>query len=354
MTKKEASHIFSKWVDIMKHKRENKLNYWLVGADWQSVGNQTKRFIEQGIWENGYDNKYSNIVNKIMPGDKIAIKSSYTKINDIPFNNNGKNVSVMKIKVTGTVTENLKNGKIIQVDWDTEDGREWYMFTGRSTIWNITPKDKTTDWMKERLVKFVFENQKQDYQEFLNDPKWSDKYNTSSEDTDKEKNLIKYNSYTKDDFLKEVFITEDEYDILKNTLLRKKSLILHGAPGVGKTFCAKKLMHSILGKVDTQNIKVVQFHQSYSYEDFIQGFRPNTKGHFELKNGIFYDLVMKANYEYELAQKENRKAENFCIIIDEINRGNLCNIFGELLMLIETDKRGNNWAVHLTYTSSEP
>jgi 5-methylcytosine-specific restriction endonuclease McrBC GTP-binding regulatory subunit McrB len=243
----------------------------------------------------------------------------------------------------------MNDGKNIKVEWDEPDEKEWYMFTGRNTIWNITPKDDKDDWMKEELIKFVFDGEEQDYQKFINDPYWSDRYSINVED-EKDDEFV---PYSKEEFLKEVFMDEDQYEIVKNTLIRKKNIILQGVPGVGKTFCAKKLFFSIIGKKDDTKIKTVQFHQSYSYEDFIQGFRPNTDGKFELKNGIFYNLVKEAREEYEKAEQENRKASEYCIIIDEINRGNLSKVFGELMMLIESDKRKKEWSIKLTYSPDE-
>ena len=157
------------------------------------------------------------------------------------------------------------------------------MFTGRNTIWNITPKDDKDDWAKEELIKFVFDGENQDYQKFINDPYWGDRYNLVAEN-EKDEEFI---PYTKTDFLKEVFMDEEKYDVIKNILIRKKNIILQGVPGVGKTFCAKKLFYSIIGKKDDTKIKTIQFHQSYSYEDFIQGFRPNNDGRFELKKRCF-------------------------------------------------------------------
>lgn len=138
-----------------------------------------------------------------------------------------------------------------------------------------------------------------------------------------------FESYTADDFLQEVYMDEERYNILKTLLLTKKNIILQGAPGVGKTFAAKRLAFSIMGEKDTSRVKMVQFHQSYSYEDFIMGFRPTETG-FELKTGVFYEFCRQA-------AEDDRP---YFFIIDEINRGNLSKIFGELFMLIENDKRG--------------
>ena len=170
---------------------------------------------------------------------------------------------------------------------------------------------------------------------------------------DGESDKVDLKEYTKFDFLKEVLITEEKYDNIVNTLERKKNIILQGVPGVGKTFCAKKIMYSIMNSKDDSRIKTVQFHQSYSYEDFIQGYRPNDKGNFEIKNGIFYDLVQDARKEYERAIINNEEPKKYCIIIDEINRGNLSKVFGELMMLIESDKRDPKWSINLTYSDDD-
>lgn len=136
-------------------------------------------------------------------------------------------------------------------------------------------------------------------------------------------------SYTDEDFLSEVFMTQDDLNKLKHLLLRKRNIILQGAPGVGKTFAAKRLAYTILGKKKEDNVKIIQFHQNYSYEDFVLGYRP-FEDSFRLEEGVFYKFCKKA---------EACPSEKFFFIIDEINRGNLSKIFGELLMLIENDKR---------------
>ncbi len=137
-------------------------------------------------------------------------------------------------------------------------------------------------------------------------------------------------TYTKDDFLDEVYMTEKRYESLVAVLRNKKNIILQGAPGTGKTFAARRLAWSMMGEKDDSRIEFVQFHQNYSYEDFMMGYKPVEDG-FKLKYGIFYRFCQKA---------ANQPDKEFFFIIDEINRGNMSKIFGELLMLIEKDYRG--------------
>jgi len=136
--------------------------------------------------------------------------------------------------------------------------------------------------------------------------------------------------YTKADFLSKVFMTEERYDVLEALLRNKMNLILQGAPGVGKTFAARKLAYAMMGETDDSRIEFVQFHQNYSYEDFIMGYRPDG-AEFKLTNGIFYRFCQNA---------ANHPGKEYFFIIDEINRGNMSKIFGELMMLLEKDYRG--------------
>ncbi len=154
------------------------------------------------------------------------------------------------------------------------------------------------------------------------------------------KSVIKYG---KEDFLQDVVFLEKNYNQLVNLIKRKKNIILQGPPGVGKSFIAKKLAYSIMGCKDENRVEFIQFHQSYSYEDFIQGFRPLEDG-FYLKNGVFYNFCRKAQVDQN---------NDYYFIIDEINRGNISKIFGELMMLIEEDKRGEEFAIHLTYADKD-
>lgn len=160
-------------------------------------------------------------------------------------------------------------------------------------------------------------------------------------DNSTDESFLEYNIHN---FLTDVFVDEQKAILLNNLLEHKKNIILQGPPGTGKTFIAKRVAYLLLEKQSSYQTCFIQFHQSYSYEDFIQGYRPTEKGTFELSNGVFYNFVKKAISKPDL---------KFVLVIDEINRGNLSKIFGELLMLIEADKRGINNSLNLTYESDK-
>ena len=166
----------------------------------------------------------------------------------------------------------------------------------------------------------------------------TEEYNKIIELSKVQEEESEYDTYTKEDFLKEVFMDETVYDRLVSILRIKKNLILKGAPGVGKTYAAKRLAYSIMKEKNTERVKFVQFHQSYSYEDFVMGYRPNDSGGFVLRQGVFYKFCKKAEMD---------PSHDYYFIIDEINRGNLSKIFGELFVLMEADKRDEE--VQLAY-----
>lgn len=155
----------------------------------------------------------------------------------------------------------------------------------------------------------------------------------------KSNKAVEHELYSIEDFLREVYMDEESYNKLVGVLENKLNIILQGAPGVGKTFVAMRLAYSIMGVKDVERVMMVQFHQSYSYEDFIMGFRPSSNG-FNIKTGAFYNFCKKA---------EKDSDNKYFFIIDEINRGNLSRIFGELFMLVENDKRGEKNKLQLLY-----
>ena len=165
-------------------------------------------------------------------------------------------------------------------------------------------------------------------------------FEDSDDEVDNEEPLVVFPEYSARQFLDEVYIGEERYDATVGVLRAKKNIILQGAPGVGKTFAAKRLAYSMMGVKDASRVMLIQFHQSYSYEDFIEGYRPSGQG-FELVKGAFYSFCKKAADDEDNA---------YFFIIDEINRGNLSKIFGELFMLIESDKRGPKNKLQLLYS----
>ena len=145
------------------------------------------------------------------------------------------------------------------------------------------------------------------------------------------------------DAIGDLFLEETQFQRILDSLALRKNLILQGPPGVGKTFIARRVAWCLMRRTDSRSIEMVQFHQSYAYEDFVQGWRPTETGGFELRNGVFFEFCKRA---------ERNPDTPFVFIIDEINRGNLSRIFGELLMLIEADKRGSKHSIPLTYSPS--
>ncbi|OSZ45851.1 AAA family ATPase [Alcaligenes faecalis] len=149
---------------------------WFVGASYGGTDDQMPRFLADGIWENGYDDKLLDVVRSMRPGERIAIKSSYTRKHGLPFDSRGRAVSVMGIKAVGTITENLNDGKRVKVDWaKVEPVREWYFYTHRGTVWRVLPGE----WMNDALIAFAFDGQPQDVDRFRNEPFWRERYGTT-------------------------------------------------------------------------------------------------------------------------------------------------------------------------------
>lgn len=320
-------------------------NYWLVGAYWNSLDppDQTEKFLAEGIWQNGYKEKYLEEVRSIKVGDRIAIKSSSTQKKNLPFDARGNTVSKMSIKAIGTVVANRGDGRTVEVEWEPGfEAREWFFYTALRTIWRVRTDDqyKHKD-LANRLIDFIWNGAEQDYDWFCK--RWWDSEDTPETDsTDNDDSLVSEPYSIEDIVASGAFLPEKELTQAITRLRSKKNLILQGAPGVGKTFVARKLAFALMEEKATDRVETVQFHQTYSYEDFIRGYRPlpDNAGTFGLQDAIFYRFCKRAKDDPD---------RDYVFIIDEINRGNLSQIFGELLMLIEADKRGPEFAVPLVY-----
>lgn len=220
--------------------------------------------------------------------------------------------------IKGTQTSILGRG-IIKSQYVYDEERNRYKHTRKIEWTHIGEWESATKWAIKTLT---------DITQYTEDvEKLENMFNVEVEEQ-----VQDYDLYSEEDFLNDVFMDTKQYTTLKNLLLNKKNVILQGAPGVGKTYTAKRLCYSILGKMDTSKVEMIQFHQSYGYEDFIMGYRPSSNS-FELKYGPFYNFCDKARKDLD---------NPYFFIIDEINRGKLSKIFGELLMLIEPDKRGQS------------
>lgn len=291
-------------------------NLGIMGIGWDDVTDLKEFTSKEEIkdyMKKVYDPSYSyknnahclwQFANEIKIGDVIFVKKGMHKII-------GKGV-VTSEYIYDSARETYKH--IRKVEW-TNKG-EWE-HPGQAVMKTLTCISPYPDYVQRLLSLFA-----------------EDILEETSEQIE-----IKYPPYTKDDFLNKVYMDEDTYNTLTELLEAKYNVILQGAPGVGKTFAAKRLAYSIMGQKDTSRVAMVQFHQSYSYEDFIQGYRPSKDG-FELVNGAFYKFCKEA-------EEDNERPYFF--IIDEINRGNLSKILGELMMLIEKDKRGEK--IKLLYSN---
>ena len=304
---------------------------WFVGA---VIDNKdlTNEFIEGGYWEHGFDEKYHDHVHSMKEGDQIAIKAAYTRKKGLPFETYSNMTSVMSIKATGVIEENLGDGKKILVNWNkVEPVREWYFYTYRPTVWKVLPGE----WMNDDLIDFTFNNKEQDINRFINDPFWKDRYTSDVIESYRIENIIQDGA----------FLDLDKLSLIMRRLKEKKNLILQGPPGTGKTWLAKRLgMALIEEEIKDQQISSVQFHPNLSYEDFVRGWRPGSDEKLSLQEGIFMEMVDRA--------LENSD-EKYVLVIEEINRGNPAQIFGELLTLIEASKRNSREAIKLCYPNSE-
>ena len=303
--------------------KKHKLLYWMytVFDDTSWMECQQKEIMVLGMDDIGdysqYDSKESLRQELISTYDNSTSRKNQAlmawnfanklAINDVIFAKRS-NTLVGKGIVTGDYIfddsrqeyKNIRTVKWLQIG-------EWE-HPGKSVAKRLTDITPYTDYIEKLITIFT--------------PDELDDVDTQPE--------VDYPEYSSADFLSDVYMSEQDYETLVNVLKMKKNIILQGAPGVGKTFTAKRLAYSIIGAKNPDRVQMIQFHQSYSYEDFIEGYRPTENG-FTIKKGSFYKFCKLA---------EDDDENDYFFIIDEINRGNLSKIFGELFMLIEKDKRG--------------
>lgn len=303
--------------------KKHKLHYWMytVFDDTSWMECQQKEIMVLGMDDIGdysqYDSKESLRQELISTYDNSTSRKNQAlmawnfanklAINDVIFAKRS-NTLVGKGIVTGDYIfddsrqeyKNIRTVKWLQIG-------EWE-HPGKSVAKRLTDITPYTDYIEKLITIFT--------------PDELDDVDTQPE--------VDYPEYSSADFLSDVYMSEQDYETLVNVLKMKKNIILQGAPGVGKTFTAKRLAYSIIGAKNPDRVQMIQFHQSYSYEDFIEGYRPTENG-FTIKKGSFYKFCKLA---------EDDDENDYFFIIDEINRSNLSKIFGELFMLIEKDKRG--------------
>ena len=154
-------------------------------------------------------------------------------------------------------------------------------------------------------------------------------------------NLVQVHSYSIDNIVADgCFLDRNEVKKILQRLRDKKNLILQGSPGTGKTWLARRLAYALVGEKDDSKVRAVQFHPNLSYEDFVRGWRPSGDGQLGLVDGPFMEMIDSAKKDPEA---------NYVIVVEEINRGNPAQIFGEMLTLLEADKREPGEALALTY-----
>ena len=326
-------------------------NYWVVGA-YHGSEDQERRFLEEGIWENGDDGKCEKDVRKVKVGDYLIMKSIFTQSNDLPFDNNNDPISAMRIKATGIVTGLTIDGRKLEVKWKPlSNHKNWYFFTYRGRIQRMNVNKKEA----RELINFAFDDEDQDFDYWLSRD-WikskgyksisADSQSTSiQEDESRVNQKSNKNPYGISDIIRDgCFFLEEDISNFIVQLKSKKNLILQGPPGTGKTWLARRLANALIG-TDSEDfvrsrVRRIQFHPSLSYEDFVRGWRPSLGGNLDLVDGTFLNAVKAARSNLD---------SDYVIIIDEINRGNTAQIFGEMLTLIESDKRNESEAIEIAY-----
>ena len=324
---------------------------WFVGASYGGTDDQTDRFLQEGIWENGWHDRHLDQVKSMRPGDRIAIKAGFTQKHALPFPiPEGHTASGMYIKAVGTVTQNMLDGRHVKVDWiPINPPREWYFYTYRKTVWEVWPGKGTIPWAADALISFAFEGKPQNYDRFRRRWGWLDDESSELETPDappaSEPPMPQV--YSVDSILEDgCFLEPTRLEEILEHFQLKKNLILQGPPGTGKTWLARKLAFALIGHRDESKVQAVQFHPNLSYEDFVRGWRPSSAssdGRLELVDGPLLEMIDAARSDLD---------SEYVMVIEEINRCNPAQVFGEMLTLLEADKRNEAEALALSYRRS--
>lgn len=302
----------------------------------------------------GLHEKLINYVKQVRVGDRIAIKSVYVRKQGVPFETNGNPVSVMAIKAAGRITENPGDGFTVRVAWEhdfTDAPREWYFYTFQKTIWRLSADQPSA----AALIRFAFQGVPQNIDAFRNAPYWADRFGDDAHpaapggdpDVEDPADVVDVDqdddapAYTTEGIIADGgFLEKDELEAILRTWRQKKNLILQGPPGTGKTWLVKRLARVLVRTADEDLITSVQFHPTVSYEDFVRGWRPAGDGTLTLVDGVLLQIAQRAAAEPDRVH---------VLVVEEINRGNLAQIFGEMLTLLEADKRTAEQAMRLAY-----
>ena len=293
------------WVaEAYPRQGEQERQYWVLGAYWDG-DDMTQTFVTEGRWENGYTDQYLDEVTQVRPGDRVAIKATYTKKHNLPFDAHGFTVSCMDVKATGTVTNNPRDGRNLQVEWDTD--------FASITIYGYTYWTAIQRLQDATPIPWIFHGVPQPLdalEAFYRAKVQKEGGMPSGPDT----------------------APDVPPTINTETAVNR---IYYGPPGCGKTY---RLQQALMPKYRNETgarYRFVTFHPSMSYEEFVEGLRPITDEttkelRYEVKHGIFREVC-------ELALHD--PGQRYALFIDEINRANIAKVLGELITLIEPDKR---------------
>ncbi|WP_049946276.1 McrB family protein [Butyrivibrio sp. WCD2001] len=282
---------------------------WYVGTtgsdeygEWHDYSDE---YIDKGIWQNGWNDKFIDVVNSIQVGDRIAIKSCFTQKNNLPFNNNGKIVGAMRIKAIGTVIANDNDGKQIQVDWTRLDPVKTWFGPGtlRETIHGVDAND---GYIKKQLLDFTFADAEQDYT--ICEERYSDELDDVIDEIGKDG----------------VLPLVDSIDESKRLSIGS-NVLLYGVPGSGKSWTIEhEYCHS------DSVVERLVFHPDYTNADFIGQILPvvdeDKQVTYEFTPGPFTSIMREAYWHPD---------KEYILIIEEINRGNAPAIFGEVFQLLD-------------------